>query len=190
MILIFKSRREKKTRRRLARRDARDPETDSRRVENARRDTFGDPTSDRFDNDRLTTVYKAGAYVQADRVRLLPNWSESKIKFIRTLTKFHEDSQISYATLIYAYCFILLIVSPSSTSDWVANSSRCWEPRRSWFSTWPAASSYSDRISWDTVDWGIGPRLWCTSAWCSLCIIIHPGRSKRGSKLTAEGNIL
>lgn len=108
------------------------------------------------------------------------------------ITKFHEDSQTSYSWCNSHICllFRLLIVSPSSTSDWVANSSRCWEPRRSWFSTWPAASSYSDRISWDTVDWGIGPRLWCTSAWCSLCIIIHPGRSKRGSKLTAEGNIL
>lgn len=140
---------------------------------------------------RLTTACKTDAYVQADRVRLLPNWSESKIKFNsdEIPRRFHR-LPIRDATLIYAYCFILLIVSPSSTSDWVANSSRCWEPRRSWFSTWPAASSYSDRISWDTVDWGIGPRLWCTSAWCSLCIIIHPGRSKRGSKLTAEGNIL
>lgn len=180
MILIFKSRREK-TRRRLVRRD---PETDSRRVENVRalqRSSFGS-----------IRQWSAHACIQADRVRLLPNWSESKYNESSLEIEFiHEDSQTSYSwsNLIYAYCFVL-IVSPSSTSDWVANSSRCWEPRRSWFSTWPAASSYSDRISWDTVDWGIGPRLWCTSAWCSLCIIIHPGRSKRGSKLTAEGNIL
>lgn len=112
MILIFKSRREK-SRRRLVRRDARDPETDSRRVKNVPtlRDTFSDPTSDRLGDDRLTNTRLALTFkpIAPDYCRIDPNRnrtnqvSKSRLNYHeipRRFTDFLFMMQFSYMPIV------------------------------------------------------------------------------------------